>query len=288
MLTHATCAAEDDQGGLPNAYRQWTTIVSHYSKGRLTKESDRMIALYGVAQSMEKVLDDEYVSGHWKKHLLNQLLWMTYPKLKKWRPRDYRAPSWSWASVIGKVSFRDILEAEHRDKMAEIVDVAVSTTPGKEGQITGGHLTMRSRVLRGDWELNATSRNASARRASYSESARHAVEASADVWYSDWADDQESDNFTFRHLLSRVPWVSGYPDVEPDGFKEGVTALIAVQQRVPPADLPSPSAFSFIVEGLVLKEEGPGTFRRIGIFVANGDGAEYFLAESKEDVVKII
>ncbi|KAE9368198.1 HET-domain-containing protein, partial [Stipitochalara longipes BDJ] len=127
--------------GAPNAYRYWNEIVEYYSKKHLTKESDRLVALYGIAQSIQKqYTKDEYVAGLWKEHLINQLMWTTYKNLKKRRPAAYRAPSWSWASVIGKLMFRDILEAETHDKVARVEEVKVYTVEGKEGQVTGGYI----------------------------------------------------------------------------------------------------------------------------------------------------
>ena len=140
--------------GIPNAYRYWNTIVEHYSEKILTEESDRLIALYGVAQWIKQQhTHDEYVAGMWKEHLLNQILWMTYKNLKKHRPTAYRALSWSWASMIGKVMFRDILEAEKFDKIAQVVDVRVHTVEGKEGQISGGYLKLHSKIFTGTWSL---------------------------------------------------------------------------------------------------------------------------------------
>ena len=46
---------------------------------------------------MESVLHDRYLAGLWQHCPPSQLLWhYDYPGT---RPREYRAPSWSWAAV---------------------------------------------------------------------------------------------------------------------------------------------------------------------------------------------
>ncbi|CAI6088594.1 unnamed protein product [Clonostachys chloroleuca] len=269
-----------EQQGVPNAYRQWTTVITHYSKGQLTKESDRLIALYGVAQWMrEKLIDDEYVAGLWKKHLLNHLLWMTYPNLKKQRPADYRAPSWSWASVIGKVSFRDILEAEDRDKIAQILEVVVTTVDGKEGQVSGGFIRIMSQVLEGTWTRWGSAAP------NISRSAKASV-SQATLWDNEWTANPTA-NFTFD-TKEKKSGITGFPDMEPDDFEAGVTTCVIIQQRTKSTVGAARSSWSCIVEGLVLKRDSPETFKRIGCFTAHGDGAEYILAKCGERELKIV
>ncbi|KAI3320937.1 heterokaryon incompatibility protein-domain-containing protein [Xylariaceae sp. AK1471] len=274
----AGCFANENHG-LPNAYRQWVTIVEHYSKGLLTKESDRLIALYGVAQWMkEKLIDDQYVAGHWKRHLLNQLLWMTYPNLDKQRPTVYRAPSWSWASVIGKIAFRDILEAEGQDKVCQLLDVEVTNVDGKEGQITGGYIRIKSQVFEGTW------RPWNVFKSSTSKSPQ--LEP---LWDNKWSANP-TPNFEFKteEKSSSPSGLTGFPDVETEGFESGQTTCVVIQQSTKPAEGADPDPYLSTIEGLVLKRDGLETFKRIGCFTANGDKVKYVLKNCEERVVKIV
>jgi len=272
---------------MPSAYRQWVTIVTNYSKGQLTEESDRLIALYGVAQWMkQKLIHDEYIAGLWKGHLLNQLLWMTYPNLKKRRPDKYRAPSWSWASVIGKVSFRDILEAEEQEKTARVVEVKVDSAKGKEGQITGGSLKIHSKAVEVTWTSWELARSKP------SSSVRTGNNEFAWPWNDEWTTNP-SENFSFN-IEGKIFNFTGFPDVEPDGFQNGETLCIAIQKSTETKEstgtlreTTGTGTWSCIVEGLVLKEDGIKTFKRIGCFVAYGDGAKYFLEKSTKREVEI-
>jgi hypothetical protein len=118
QILSTTSETSDDR------YRIWKTIVLSYTTSNLTKEDDKLIALSGVAQQLQLHLDDEYLAGLWRKDLLNELVW--YSSTLKKRPTNYRgmsfrlvtqffstrichsysvAPSWSWASVEGKIRF---------------------------------------------------------------------------------------------------------------------------------------------------------------------------------------
>jgi hypothetical protein len=276
----ATNADDDKEGdGAPNAYRYWSKIVEEYSKKNLTKESDRLIALYGIAQSIkQQYTHDEYVAGMWKKHLLNQLLWMTYTKLKKSRPTTYRAPSWSWASVIGKLMFRDILEADELEKLAKVEEVKVHTVTGKEGQVTGGYLKIRSKVFTGTWKVTSPGNKVS----------NSKENQKAPLWSEEFAAYPTNTYSMKMGNSGGLNSLIGYPDVEEDGFQGGETVCLGIQKREKPAKSELDKQWSVVLDGLVLMRYGSDTFRRIGFFNAAGSGAQYFLDNAKEAVVEIV
>lgn len=94
-------------------YEVWKRIVEIYTRLEITNQSDRLIALSGIARMMAATLEadgtkDQYVAGMWKNHLESQLLWYVNDDKEKstdknplanTRPKTYRAPSFSWASV---------------------------------------------------------------------------------------------------------------------------------------------------------------------------------------------
>ncbi|KAG7414193.1 hypothetical protein Forpe1208_v008168 [Fusarium oxysporum f. sp. rapae] len=82
----------------------WHRTVQEYSRLNLTYESDKTIALAGVAQRMQRTRPDgRYLAGIWEKYLPLDLLWMVWPTPKVEKPRLARYPSWSWASVKSQV-----------------------------------------------------------------------------------------------------------------------------------------------------------------------------------------
>ncbi|KAF2399724.1 HET-domain-containing protein, partial [Trichodelitschia bisporula] len=102
---------EEEPKGLEGSLELWAHLVQWYTGLALTYESDRLIALAGLAARFEKQTDSRYICGVWLDrslfHLANQ--WDT--KMAKWCPpgaverntETCTSPSWSWASISGVV-----------------------------------------------------------------------------------------------------------------------------------------------------------------------------------------
>ena len=52
----------------------WETVVESYSKRSLTRESDKLVAIGGIAKELQRFLQDEYLAGLWNRDLLRELL----------------------------------------------------------------------------------------------------------------------------------------------------------------------------------------------------------------------
>ncbi|KAK8123146.1 hypothetical protein PG984_011816 [Apiospora sp. TS-2023a] len=96
----------------PDASLQvWCDLVQAYTRTNLTKQSDKLVAFAGVAELVKKLYheaeqprpNDGYVAGIFERHLIPMLEWHTsrVPGATT-RPREYRAPTWSWASIDGR------------------------------------------------------------------------------------------------------------------------------------------------------------------------------------------
>ena len=82
--------------------RRWYDLVSYYSQGKLTKESDKLIAIAGVAGLVEQHAKGTYMAGLWANVALQfGLLWRVLEPGE--RHQSDCAPSWSWASVNARV-----------------------------------------------------------------------------------------------------------------------------------------------------------------------------------------
>ncbi|EAQ93756.1 hypothetical protein CHGG_01991 [Chaetomium globosum CBS 148.51] len=64
----------------------WTCLVQEYTACDLTVPSDKLVAVSGIAKHIAALLQDSHFYG------------------KTSRPAEYRAPSWSWASIDGPVA----------------------------------------------------------------------------------------------------------------------------------------------------------------------------------------
>lgn len=82
----------------------WPTIVAHFTACQLTNESDRLVAIAGIAKKVGPVLNDQYVAGLWARSLPWGLLWRSLPGRKACPPQtQYFSPSFSWAAAGGRV-----------------------------------------------------------------------------------------------------------------------------------------------------------------------------------------
>ncbi|KAF5013963.1 hypothetical protein FDECE_51 [Fusarium decemcellulare] len=143
--------------------KYWGKTVFLYSKCALTQESDKLVALCGIAKTLSEHLGQEYYAGIWASCLLSGLLWQVQKfingvDMDTVRYATYIAPSWSWASVEGPIQYF------HYIITAPLVDVlSVETQPRNGdhfGQLEGGTLTMYGvmfefpslTLLMGDWD----------------------------------------------------------------------------------------------------------------------------------------
>ena len=133
----------------------WRAMIESYTTCTLTEEQDKLIAIQGLVNTYKSFMDDEYLAGLWRIHLPSGLMWATRNGLQAngeptYRPKTYRAPSWSWASVEGTVElFPEVHSGE--DRWVELCQVLeAKTTPLGEdttGQVSDGHIKIRGRLL---------------------------------------------------------------------------------------------------------------------------------------------
>lgn len=90
-----------------STYSNWDEVVRRYSSKALTFPSDKLPALSGIASLFASMLpEDRYLAGMWEARLEEGLRWSVDARsLVRSRPADYRAPSWSWASIDADIIF---------------------------------------------------------------------------------------------------------------------------------------------------------------------------------------
>ncbi|UPL01909.1 hypothetical protein LCI18_012843 [Fusarium solani-melongenae] len=86
--------------------RAWRQLAMQYSPLQLTCPNDKLPALSGLAQAIRPRGQESYLAGLWKETLLDDMCWkVDSPKAKKPHQARWRAPSWSWASIDGPISY---------------------------------------------------------------------------------------------------------------------------------------------------------------------------------------
>lgn len=122
----------------------WQDTRGDYFFLEFTRPSDKLHAFSGVAKLFQELTGQEYLAGLWKSRMIEQLDWQVVvpaPALT-----TYRAPSWSWASVDGIITYYTWHPA-HR-LLAQLLDAGV-TTKGEDRtvNVTGGFIRLRGTVI---------------------------------------------------------------------------------------------------------------------------------------------
>ena len=124
---------------------QWISLITQYTSQNLTFEKDIFSALQGISKQISEHIKSPYLAGLWEIDIISGLLWMS--ELKE-RPHEWRAPSWSWASVLGKATWEltgyDRILTPRASCMAHHIEPVASD---KFGQLRSGKITLRGQCL---------------------------------------------------------------------------------------------------------------------------------------------
>ncbi|KAK5114698.1 hypothetical protein LTR62_002272 [Meristemomyces frigidus] len=128
-------------------YYRWYRVVRTFTACQLTHTSDTLPALSGLARRCAALLSDRYLAGLWEKDILHGLIWHLATPIAGRLPQ-YRAPSWSWASVDFEVGFdlavylHDIRQA----KTAPLVEISHAATEALGldtfGEVSSGYIVL--------------------------------------------------------------------------------------------------------------------------------------------------
>ncbi|KAF5694091.1 hypothetical protein FDENT_1395 [Fusarium denticulatum] len=121
----------------------WSQRVLAYMRTKLTRESDRLVALSGVVQSFGQTrqLTDDYLAGLWRSHLPAALLWKVSSSAR--RSATYTAASWSWASLAGDCLVSTDKGLVHEPCFITVKQKMPLGEPGPDGFLMGGAITLR-------------------------------------------------------------------------------------------------------------------------------------------------
>lgn len=82
-----------------NIYDQWYHVVGTYAGLKLTKYTDKLPAIAGIARQVQLRTGDTYLAGLWKSDIERGLQWYCDPPSVMAKTSTTRAPSWSWAAL---------------------------------------------------------------------------------------------------------------------------------------------------------------------------------------------
>lgn len=135
--------------------KNWLDTIREYMTMQLTDQSDIFPAIEGLARRMHYDRLGRYLAGLWEADIMHGLLWGPQNKSIR-RPSSYQAPSWSWASVIGPVSwsFDTYSAVSASTPVASMCHVKIIPTNPRDmlGRLRGGSITLRGALIKGTFE----------------------------------------------------------------------------------------------------------------------------------------
>jgi hypothetical protein len=147
--------ASDLEGEL----KRWMRLVGVYSTRSSSLSRDKLNAIAAVAQGFSPLLSSGYFAGLWPSSILWQLIWVPrcswVSETGNTRPQVYRAPSWSWASVDGPltwgISFPELDSKFYFYRCGFIsCQIELKSADNPSGEVLAGSLKIRG-VLRQAW-----------------------------------------------------------------------------------------------------------------------------------------
>jgi hypothetical protein len=257
---------------------RWPTAVMAYSRSKLTFKSDKMIAIAGLAKSLQHPFMGSYLGGMWSNFLLSHLTWSTVPFELGRRPSAYRCPSWSWASVDTGVDMPLVPSGLdlRRLFLASVCEAEITPLDSDRfGTLRAGWIRVLCpllcvKLIQGENTATETSPTAEAIHISFT-----TLSIQMDV------QDDHSDEFTEALTVSKALKVINFRD---DGFTsspEGVhDFLIAIEKRTGDTS----SITGLRLKGLLVRPtlRRRGEFERVGMFNSESLEAIELLEKSSQ------
>ncbi|OTB15017.1 hypothetical protein K445DRAFT_376434 [Daldinia sp. EC12] len=161
---------------------EWHTLIRAYSQLNITFVGDRLPAMSGLAQHARRMRETygiptgKYLAGLWEETLLNDMSWCvgrsrarivrgedggrnwvhwTNSKERRtgaigFKPDEYVAPSWSWASVLSPIEFAPFI---YKKFLCQLLSVETEAAgPNEYGRVAGGHVVLQGRLLETGWD----------------------------------------------------------------------------------------------------------------------------------------
>ena len=134
---------------------RWRSLVHEFTFLNLSKQRDRLPALEGLA-NLFLPRKMQYLAGIWSDSICSDLLWEVegyiYP-----RPKTWRAPTWSWASIDGVIQYDP-------DVTKYILACSIMDTDCKYvqsdslGEVSTGFIRVHGAVLKAEYHFRKTDR----------------------------------------------------------------------------------------------------------------------------------
>lgn len=162
QLKNRIAQAIDESTPIGELHKLWLDIVEEYSMLAITKDSDRLPALSGLASFLSRRVQSPYLAGLWQEHLPIGLLWHRCSVMYSLCSREAasKVPTWSWASIIrlsetveeaiqlNHITYDEVRDGIVQDPRFRIVNancVVAGTNPF--GEVSGGTISIKGALI---------------------------------------------------------------------------------------------------------------------------------------------
>lgn len=123
---------------------RWYHLLETYSATKHFHSGDRFPALMHMAEYVKKLLNSRYYAGLFESDLLRGLLWRAKSMKLTYEPfSEYIAPSWSWVSFNGPVSYSLAAGVDEQNANTSVLGVSI-IPPSSFPHIISGELKLRA------------------------------------------------------------------------------------------------------------------------------------------------
>ncbi|CAF9939835.1 hypothetical protein IMSHALPRED_001648 [Imshaugia aleurites] len=275
----------------------WDIIVCEYTGRAMSEPTDKLIALAGIASQFSAYLGTTYLAGLWERNLVSQLLWYKQ-SIKPGEdgftdvPEVYTAPSWSWASLNGPIG------ASHLSVPNETESRTIATDTRRRLKILGYKLELAEKAA----PFGAVT-SAELRVRGWLLKAQVTQSTSSLV--------PDEDHYVMDADLELQPW--DLWELENPGYAESIGSAVLddignyveatevycllvakvyhgewyVFRRIKNQERHTWK--HWVLGGLLLvPDDSPGTYRRVGLFHIDPDYDDRFMCAAKQETLRLI
>jgi hypothetical protein len=128
-------------------YHIWGMYRMQYSRCALTHNSDKLVAMQGIAHWVSQATGDEFVAGLWRSRIIEELCWIKEDPITD--IMEWRAPSWSWACRNGRIDY-SFLSKFHRGHSSRHIEAELFELDVKakiSGELEDASVKIKCKVL---------------------------------------------------------------------------------------------------------------------------------------------
>ena len=142
---------------MQSAYTEWHSIVAVYTRRNLTKVSDKLPAISGVASVFQQMTRANYLAGIWDVDIHRGLLWqLPLDVNSRWvaKSKAERKPSWSWISTEGTTCvqpdwyIKDLRASDPNNMELLSYRIELVNEQNPFGEVVSGKIEVRGLVRR--------------------------------------------------------------------------------------------------------------------------------------------